>query len=235
MRSKWDRSRELWLQQGDKNTKIFYIATKIRNSTNTIRSLVIPVWESCFLYWFIENSYPSVSWEALYWSVFPKIVVKRFLTEEAEQWLIRKVTFSKEIKSTHFQMNPDKAPEPDEFNARFFQKNLKLVKDDVVALVLSFNNGKLLKEVNHTFLTLIPKYQEASSTCDCRPISCCNVISKLISKIHSNRLKRVMGQMVSAIQDAFLEGRHISDCSQYRLLSEWKIFIKRLEIENVSM
>jgi len=65
----------------------------------------------------------------------------------------------KEIKTAVFQMNPDKAPGPDGFNAFFFQKNWDIVKNNVIQAVLQFfRTGKILKQLNHTFLTLIPKH-----------------------------------------------------------------------------
>jgi len=65
----------------------------------------------------------------------------------------------KEIKTAVFQMNPDKAPGPDGFNAFFFQNNWDIVKNNVIQAVLQFfRTGKILKQLNHTFLTLIPKH-----------------------------------------------------------------------------
>jgi len=114
----------------------------------------------------------------------------------------------KEIKASIFQMNPDKAPGPDGFNAFFFQKNWEIVKDSVIQAVLHFfRTGRILKQLNHTFLTLIPKTNEASSLTDYRPISCCNVVYKIISKILSNRLKMVVGELISLNQCAFFKGR----------------------------
>jgi len=148
-----------------------------------------------------------------YWTIFPRLVVKRILTQDSRTWLERNVDY-KEIKEALFQMNPDKAPGPDGFNANFFQKNWDIVKDDVVQAMLSFfRTGRLLKQVNHTFLILIPKSNEAGSLSDYRAISCCNVIYKLISKILSNRLKKVVGELISPNQHAFLKGRQIGDCS----------------------
>ena len=67
-----------------------------------------------------------------------------------------------------------------------------MAKDNMVQAVLQFfKTGKMLKQINHTFLTLIPKSNEASSLADYRPISCCNIIYKIISKLLSNRLQSV--------------------------------------------
>jgi len=54
--------------------------------------------------------------------VFSEIIVKRKLTPDASQWLNRNVS-NEEIKTVLFQVNPEKAPGLDGYNAFFFQKN----------------------------------------------------------------------------------------------------------------
>jgi len=112
-------------------------------------------------------------------------------------------------------MHPDRAPGPDGYNAGFFQHNWDIVSSDVCAAVTNFfSQGKLLRQLNHTFLTLIPKTSNASNLSDYRPISCCNVLYKLITKVLSNnRLLRVIRNLVSFNQNAFIKDRNISDCS----------------------
>jgi len=70
------------------------------------------------------------------------------------------------------------------------------------ALKVSIYNG-----VNSTILALIPKKMEAKEIKDYRPISCCNVLYKVISKIIANRLKRVLPQFIAGNQSAFIKDR----------------------------
>lgn len=43
------------------------------------------------------------------------------------------------------------------------------------------------------------------------PISLCNVLYKVITKILANRLKRIIGKLVALMQCSFVRGRHGSD------------------------
>ena len=128
---------------------------------------------------------------------------KRSFIERAKTWRIREVT-DLEIEDALHQMPPEKALGPDSYNAACFQKNRNLLKFSVFdAIKLFFRNGKLLREVNHTFLTLVPKCSNASSLSDYGLIACCNVIYKLISKILYNRHKVVVGKIISLNQSTF--------------------------------
>ena len=110
----------------------------------------------------------------------------------------------------------------------FIKKNQELIGNDIVSVVQSFFIfGKLLKEVNHTFLTLIPKVSN-SNLVDFRHISCCNMLYKAISKTLSNKLHAVISELISPNQSAFLKGEQISDCS----LLDHKLI--RLQEETIS-
>jgi len=138
---------------------------------------------------------------------------KKKLSLQASQWLSREVR-NEEIKVALFHMNLDKAPGLDGYNAFFFQKNRHIVWDDTCAAAKHFfNKGRMLSEVNNTFVTLVPKTANASQLSDFRPILCCNTIYKVISNVLATRLQQVIGELISPNQTAFLKGRRISDAS----------------------
>jgi retron-type reverse transcriptase len=71
--------------------------------------------------------------------------------------------------------------------------------------------GKILSSLNATFLVLIPKKDHPTTFSDFRPISLCNLVYKLISKVISSRLKPVLEKNLSPEQHGFLKGRRIHD------------------------
>lgn len=80
--------------------------------------------------------------------------------------------------------------------SEFFKESWLVIGDDVTVAVQSFFlKGFLPKGLNSTILALIPKKEEAKEMKDYRPISCCNVIYKVISKLIANRLKIITAEM----------------------------------------
>uniref|UniRef100_A0A2N9G3K6 Reverse transcriptase domain-containing protein n=1 Tax=Fagus sylvatica TaxID=28930 RepID=A0A2N9G3K6_FAGSY len=117
-----------------------------------------------------------------------------------------------EVVSAMKQMAPFKALGPDGMPPVFYQSYWHVVGPEVIQAVLDcLNTGKLLPSLNHTFVTLIPKIKNPKRVTDYRPISLCNVIYKLISKVLANRLKFFLPCVISETQSAFVPGRLITD------------------------
>ena len=60
-----------------------------------------------------------------------------------------------------------------------------------------YSQNVVFRNLNATFLVLIPKKEGASDVQDVKPISLVGSLYKIIAKVLENRLKRVMGKVVS--------------------------------------
>jgi len=71
--------------------------------------------------------------------------------------------------------------------------------------------GHIHNPINVTFIALIPKTDNLTSFEDFRPISLCNCLYKIISKVISIRLKVILSKHISREQFGFLKGRQIHE------------------------
>ncbi|KAL2252986.1 UNVERIFIED_CONTAM: hypothetical protein Sindi_0093300 [Sesamum indicum] len=130
--------------------------------------------------------------------------------EEANQLLLP--LSADDVKQAVFDIADDKAPGPDGYSSRFFKAAWPVVGEEVTRAVLDFfSTGKLLKQINSTILALIPKVHTPMSVNDFRPISCCNVLYKIIAKLLVQKISVLLDKIVSPCQTAFIPGRSIGD------------------------
>ncbi|GKE60615.1 protein LAZ1, partial [Tanacetum coccineum] len=133
------------------------------------------------------------------------------VSDGSNMQMIRPIT-NAEIKTAMFDIGNDKAPRPDGYTSMFFKKGWDVVDADVCKVIHDFfSNGKIRKEINHTFMALIPKIATPQKVNEYRPISCCNVIYKCISKILTNCIIEGIKEVVSENQSAFVLGKRIPD------------------------
>ena len=116
--------------------------------------------------------------------------VQPVVTEDMRAALARPFNVE-EVECAIKDMAPLKAPGPDGMPPLFYQTYWTNIGMDVSQAVLScLNSRSIMKAINHAFITLIPKEQNLERVSDFRPISLCNVIYKIVSKVIANRLTR---------------------------------------------
>lgn len=131
------------------------------------------------------------------------------LTEEQQTLLIQPFTVN-DVKRALWSIDGNKAPGYDGFSSQFFKDAWETVGDDLCNAVLDFfKTGRMLQQVNTTILTLIPKNKSPKHVSEFRPIACCCVVYKCISKLLCTRLKMVLSSIINEAQSAFVEGRQI--------------------------
>ena len=79
------------------------------------------------------------------------------------------------------------------------------------AILSCLNSSSILKSINHTSITLIPKVKNQERVSEFIPISLCNVIYKVVSKVIANRLKPFLNSIISETQSAFIVDKLITD------------------------
>ena len=100
-------------------------------------------------------------------------------------------------------MNGDKSPSPDGFPILFFHACWQVIKSDLMAVFDKFYAiGSFEHSLNATFLTLIPKKENAFKVRDFRPISLLGSVYKIMAKVLTDRLSVVLGHLVSSPQNA---------------------------------
>ena len=80
-----------------------------------------------------------------------------------------------------------------------------------LCFTISMLQVSLKKGLNATFIALIPKKVVAMEVKDFRPISLVGGVYKILAKILATRLRMVLGEIISALQNAFILNRQILD------------------------
>lgn len=159
----YQQSREEWIRLGDKNTKYYHIATRVRKAQNKryclrdknenvikendkIKSMVLEYFNNMFLKDMncsMDNNMPNC-----------------FLKLNKDTWAKFNSPFVEEVRITLFYMTPWKTLGLDSLSARFYKKFENITCETVIKQTLEFLKSGILQEgLNDTIVSLIPKLE----------------------------------------------------------------------------
>uniref|UniRef100_A0A803PLP7 Reverse transcriptase domain-containing protein n=1 Tax=Cannabis sativa TaxID=3483 RepID=A0A803PLP7_CANSA len=212
------RSRVDWLSSGDQNTKFFHAYASSRKASNRISSL-------------LDSNGTKITSKDGMSNIITNFFAKLFTATTADQSAIQAVTATiptsitsevnasltvpfteAEVFAALKTMSPDKSPGSDGMSAMFYQNYWHIVGQSVTAVVLGvLNHGQNMDLINKAIITLVLKITSPSAMTDFRPISLCNVIYKIISKMIVLQFKEALPLVIFETQSAFLSNRLITD------------------------
>ena len=194
-----------WTVQGDRNTLFFYLFTFVRRKRNGITAIKNRVGE-----WLVEENianYIQRRFEDIYSTsqtfssrlISPSSQWQEVLPNEVRDSLGYEVSVE-ELKAALWSMKVFKAPSLDGLHARFFQRFWLIVGDFVVKEIQKIFKEKIvLKVLNRTHIALIPKVQGPELLNNYKPISLCNSVYKIITKVIMARLRPHLDQVVNPL------------------------------------
>lgn len=215
------RSRIKWAEHGEKSTKYFCNLEKRNNERKTIRQIKSRDGEILKGMGHIQETIHQY-YESLYSSQFSQddaetaslflsgLDTPRILENQKEN--LNSPITKAELRSVLKQMPSNKTPGLDGLPSEFYEVFFEDIADMLMASYnYSFDNGILSQTQRYGVITLLLKDgRDPLEMKSYRPISLLNVDYKLIAKVMSQRLKRVITSLIHTDQQGFLSGRNIS-------------------------
>ena len=210
----WQQSRLHWLKDGDANSRYFHSVLPSRQRRNSIVALlgngilveeVVPIRNAVFSHF--KDHYATIH------TTRPRVENLPFknLSYAEGSGLIKPFSIA-EVKEAVWGCDSYKSSGPEGVNFGFIKQFWDVLKDDVMRFITEFHrNGKLSRGINNTFIAFIPKIDSPQRVNDFRPISLVGSLYKILAKVLANRLKIVMGKVVSDTQTTFVKNRQILD------------------------
>eukprot|EP00253_Pinus_taeda_P003921 PITA_03921 len=210
-------SRVKWLKEGERNTKFFHRLTLANRAHNRISSIKdegeqLPNTheqiEVVLVQHFRGIAKEPISNREPYIKDLTRHIPK--LVSREDNFNLNRAVSEEEISEVLKEMQNGKPSGPDCFNVDFFKSCWNIVKQDILNVVEdSRRNRTILKELNTSLISLIPKQDNVLTHDNFRPIAFYNVVYKIISKVVANRFKPLLPTRVSREQSGYVEGRQI--------------------------
>ncbi|XP_010513759.1 PREDICTED: uncharacterized protein LOC104789811 [Camelina sativa] len=184
----FQKSREKWIVDGDRNTTFFHTSTIIRRRRNKIEMLKDDT--GCWILDAGELEKLALAYYQRLYSledldaVVPALPMERFIPLSYDEKIRLNKPFTKEeVESAVRSMGSFKAPGPYGFQP----------------------------EANDAIVVLIPNVGKPEKISQFCPISLCNVLFNTITKVMVARLKEVMMKLIGLEQTSFMSGHLITD------------------------
>ena len=188
-----------WVKFGDEGTKFFHANATLRSRRNLITTLH----DNAGIPKSSHSEKVNILWEAfkdrLSTTEFQgmHLNLDDLLTASDLLGFLEEPFSHEEIDLVVQNLPTDKSPGLDGFNTDFIKKAWPIIKEDFYALCSAFYNGDIcLQSINGSYITLIPKVDNASTASDFRPISLLNTSMKLITKLLANRLQSIIQSII---------------------------------------
>lgn len=210
------KARNDWLNLGDQNTKFFHASALMKRNRGKVSALKYPSGQ-----W----TYDEINIKNMILNHFRHIYSKEDRPsnlsplpkgfpriQESDLTRICRPVNEAEIKKAVFSFSPWKTPGPDGLQAGFFQKFWNQISPSICSFIkTTFQTGTFDENINHSFITLVPKRTPIETVNDFRPISLCNTTLKIITSIIAERFRPMMQKMISDTQASFLPERMAGD------------------------
>ncbi|GAU47702.1 hypothetical protein TSUD_190310 [Trifolium subterraneum] len=182
------RAKMHWLQEGDMNTRFFHMLATVRSKKKKVTKLIA------------DNSTEAHTQEELC-EVAKSYFDTLFKPRDGDQDPVLNLIQPRVTDDDNLVLTTP-------ITKRFWEQ----CSDDIFSVASTWlERGYFPTGLNDTNICLIPKCDNPTSMKDLRPISLCNVLYKMISKVLANRLKCCLDKCVSQEQSTFVEGRSILD------------------------
>ncbi|KAJ8438353.1 hypothetical protein Cgig2_015280 [Carnegiea gigantea] len=190
------QSKVEWIGYGDDCTRYFFAKIKKRKTNTYILSIQDDQGHT-------RQGFSEVKHVM---QLDPQVIVTgNTLTVEQQLKLCTPFT-DQEIKTVMFSIPNIKSPDSDGFSSGFFKVTWQMTGEIVREVIQQFfHTGIMPSFLGETKLVMLPKAPNPTHAKEFRPISCCSVIYKCITKRLCLRLIEVLPHLIHQNEGAFIK------------------------------
>jgi len=187
------------IKEGDRNTKYFHLKASFQKQKKVITKILVndvvisdPGDIKTHIIGYFKELYKR---QGPSYFDLAELDLPRLSAEEALQ--LEEPITKQEIQAALLDCSPSKAPGYDGFNLKCLKEVWPIVGEEFCSYILQFfQSGKMHPSFNTTWVTLVPKKPGVITIADYRPISMVGSLYKVIAKVISARLRRVLPRLI---------------------------------------